>query len=40
MYTKPEIIERDITISVNSNESDVTSCYGGRCERERYGQDH
>ena len=39
-YIKPEIKKVEVTVKVQSNASDRTSCEGGHCVRAKYGQDH
>lgn len=39
-YVKPEVKKVEVTVKVQSNASERTSCDGGHCVRARYGQDH
>ncbi|MFL0248722.1 hypothetical protein [Candidatus Clostridium stratigraminis] len=39
-YKKPEIKKIEVSIKVNSDASDRSSCEGGHCVKARYGQDH
>lgn len=39
-YNKPEVRKIKLTIKVNTNASERSSCEGGHCVKARYGQDH
>ena len=39
-YQKPEIKKVGVSVKVNTEASDRSSCEGGHCVRTRYGQDH
>lgn len=39
-YVRPEIKKVEVSVKVNSNASERSSCDGGHCVRARYGQDH
>lgn len=39
-YKKPEIKKIEVSVKVNSDASDRSSCEGGHCVRARYGEDH
>lgn len=39
-YSKPEVKKMEVSVKVNSNSSDRSSCDGGHCVKSRYGQDH
>ena len=38
-YQKPEIKKVVVSVKVNTEASDRSSCEGGHCVRTRYGQD-
>ncbi len=39
-YQKPEIKKVVVSVKVNTEASDRSSCEGGHCVRARYGEDH
>ena len=39
-YSKPEIRKVEVTVKVNAEASELSSCDGGHCVRARYGGDH
>lgn len=39
-YSKPTVKKVDVTVKVNTNASDRSSCEGGHCVKARYSQDH
>ena len=39
-YVRPEVKKMEVSVKVNSNSSDRSSCDGGHCVKSRYGQDH
>ncbi|MGN0496370.1 MAG: hypothetical protein ACI4GW_09120 [Lachnospiraceae bacterium] len=39
-YVKPEVKKVEVSVKVNTNASDHSSCDGGHCVKARYGQDH
>ena len=39
-YSKPVIKKLEVSVKVNANASDRSSCEGGHCVKTRYGQDH
>ncbi len=39
-YQKPTIVCVNIPVKVSCDSDEVTSCYGGRCERERFQHDY
>lgn len=39
-YAKPVIKKMEVSVKVNTNASERSSCEGGHCVKARYGQDH
>lgn len=39
-YCAPELKQIMVTVTINTNASEIGSCEGGHCVRTRYGQDH
>ena len=39
-YTKPVMKKVDVSVKVNTNASDRSSCEGGHCVKARYSQDN
>ena len=39
-YEKPEMKKIEVSITVNSSASELSSCDGGHCVRQRYSGDH
>ena len=39
-YEAPKVKKIEVSVKVNTNASDRSSCDGGHCVRARYGQDY
>lgn len=39
-YVKPVVKKMEVTVKVNTNSSERSSCEGGHCVKARYGQDY
>ncbi len=39
-YSKPVVKKLQVSVKVNTNASERSSCDGGHCVKTRYGQDH
>ena len=39
-YSKPKLKKMEVSVKVNSDASERSSCEGGHCVRTRYCQDH
>jgi len=39
-YSKPEVKKVEVSVKVQSESSEITSCAGGHCVRAMYQNDH